>query len=153
MAAHHTRAGAPVRSIWRYAWAAPASAIGLAIGALAVGCGASARSVDGVLEIAGGSLARRTGAWPVACNFCAVTLGHVVLGRDWQVLEQCRTHEHAHVHQYERWGPVFLLLYAASSVWEALKGNAPYRDNHFERQARAVAALARAAPGNQGDAP
>jgi len=124
--------------LWRYAWAGPATLLGLVIGGIAVGCGATARRVDGVVEIAGGALARRTRHWPLARHFCAVTLGHVVLGRDHDVLDACRAHEQAHVAQYERWGPAFLVLYAASSAWEAIKGNAPYRDNHFERQARAA---------------
>jgi hypothetical protein len=128
------------RALWRYAWAGPATLVGLVIGAVALGCGATARRVDGVVEIAGGSLARRAERWPLARHFCAVTLGHVVLGRDHGVLDNCRAHEHAHVAQYERWGPAFLPLYAASSAWEALKGNAAYRDNHFERQARAAEA-------------
>ena len=128
------------RALWRYAWAGPATVLGLAVGAVALGCGATVRRIDGVLEIAGGSLAQHAGRWPLARHFCAVTLGHVVLGRDHGVLGECRAHEHAHVAQYERWGPAFLVLYAASSAWEALKGNSPYRDNHFERQARAAEA-------------
>ena len=128
------------RALWRYAWAAPATVLGLAVGAVALGCGATMRRIDGVVEIAGGSLAMRLQHWPIAGRFCAVTLGHVVLGRDHGVLDACRAHEHAHVAQYERWGPAFLVLYAASSVWEALIGNAPYRDNYFEREARAAEA-------------
>ena len=133
-----TRDLPPPRALWRYAWAGPASLLGLAVGVLAVAGGATARRIDGVLEIGGGSLAGRSERWPLARHFCAVTLGHVVLGRSHAVLDGCRAHEHAHVAQYERWGPAFLALYAASSAWEALKGNAPYRDNHFERKARAA---------------
>jgi hypothetical protein len=126
------------RRLWRYLWAGPATLLGLAVGAAALAGGATSRRVDGVLEIAGGSLAQRAARWPWTRRFCAITLGHVVLGRDHCILESCRTHEHAHVAQYERWGPAFLVLYAASSAWEALNGNAPYLDNHFERQARAA---------------
>ena len=131
------------RRWWRYLWAAPATLLGLVVGAVALAGGATARRVEGVLEIAGGALARRAARWPWSCRFCALTLGHVVLGRDHRILDSCRTHEHAHVAQYERWGPAFLVLYAASSAWEALKGNAPYVDNHFERQARAAEASSR----------
>ena len=130
----------PPRRLWQYAWASPATLLGLAVGAMAVACGATARRVDGVLEIAGGKLAQSAARWPVARRFCALTLGHVVIGRDHGVLDSCRVHEQAHVEQYERWGPVFLVLYAASSAWEGLKGNSPYLDNHFERQARAAEA-------------
>jgi len=137
------------RRLWRYAWASPASLLGLAVGGLAVACGATARRIDGVLEIAGGSLAQRATRWPLARHFCALTLGHVVLGRDHAVLDACRLHEQAHVAQYERWGPAFLVLYAASSAWEAAKGNSPYFDNHFERQARAAAASCPAGDGTR----
>ena len=41
--------------------------------------------------------------------FVAIALGHVVLGRSPNVLATVRTHEPAHVAQYERSGPVFLL--------------------------------------------
>ena len=130
----------PPRALWRYAWAAPASALGLVVATLAMACGATRRRVDGVLEVAGGTLAQRCARWPLARHFCAITLGHVVLGRDHAVLDRCRSHEHAHVQQYERWGPAFFLVYGASSLWAALRGRAPYHDNYFERQAREVAA-------------
>ena len=87
---------------------------------------------------------------PVRFRFCAITFGHVVVGTDHRVLAECRTHEHAHVRQYERWGILFFPLYAASSLWAMLRGRAPYRDNHFERQARAAARAA--APNPAGEA-
>jgi hypothetical protein len=74
-----------------------------------------------------------------ATGVLALTLGHVILGRDRSCLERCRRHERVHVGQYERWGPLFLPAYAASSLWQLACGRDPYRDNHFERQAFAVA--------------
>ena len=119
-----------------YAWASPATAIGLCLATLARAGGASVRCVDGVLEIGGGSLGRMARQ----SRFVAITLGHVVLGVDEPTLDACRAHERAHVRQYERWGPLFLPLYAASSLWEALRGRRIYFDNHFERQARGACA-------------
>jgi hypothetical protein len=115
-----------------YVWASPASAIGLCIALAARAGGASVRRVDGILEVGGGALfrlARRS-------RFIAITFGHVVIGIDEPTLAQCREHERAHVRQYERWGPLFLPLYAASSLWQAMRGRRMYWDNHFERQAR-----------------
>jgi hypothetical protein len=60
----------------------------------------------------------------------------VVVGIDETALAESREHERAHVRQYERFGPLFLPLYAASSLWAALRGGRMYWDNHFERQAR-----------------
>lgn len=100
--------------------------------------------IDGVLEVAGGCFGRAVARLPARFRFCAITFGHVVVGTDHRVLAECRTHEHAHVRQYERWGLLFFPLYAASSLWEAIRGNGPYRDNHFERQAREAAEVRRA---------
>lgn len=123
----------------RYAWAAPATVVGLAAAALALCTGARARKVDGVLEIDGG----RIGNWmrPAAGRlpFAAITFGHVVLGRDRDTLACLRAHEHAHVRQYERWGVLFFPLYLGSSVWQWARGGDAYRDNRFEKEAFAVA--------------
>lgn len=123
----------------RRAWASPASAVGLCVAAAACAGGATVRKVDGVIEVAGGGLGRVIGRLPAPLRFCAITFGHVVVGVDHRALAACRTHEHAHVRQYERWGVLFFPLYAASSLWAAARGDRPYQDNHFERQARAVA--------------
>jgi hypothetical protein len=69
------------------------------------------------------------GAW-------AMTLGHVVLGRDGRCLDFCREHELAHVRQVERWGPFFLPAYVIASLIEQTRGNHYYFDNWFERDAR-----------------
>ena len=119
----------------RYAWAAPSSALGLLLAAAFYAGGAQARVVRGVLEVGGGRLGRLAGRMPPAVRFSALTLGHVILGLDHSSLDACRRHEHVHVRQYERYGPFFLPLYAASSLWQWLRGRHPYLDNHFERQA------------------
>lgn len=126
----------------KYAWAAPATAVGLVAAAIALGAGARARRVDGVLEVAGG----RGGGWmrPLAGTlpFAAITFGHVVLGRDNATLARLRVHEHTHVRQYERWGALFFPLYLASSAWQWARGRDAYRDNCFEREAFAKDAAA-----------
>jgi hypothetical protein len=122
-----------------HAWAAPASAVGLVAAALMLAGGARARRVGGVLEVSGGApwrwLVRRAAAWQ------AITLGHVVLGRDAATLRACRLHEHVHVRQYERLGLLFFALYAASSAAALLRGGDAYRDNRFEREARRAESL------------
>jgi len=123
----------------RYVWALPNSAIGAALGIVAVACGACARVVDGVLEIGGGWLGALASRLPGSRRFSAITLGHVVLGVSRASLQSARTHEHVHVQQYERWGPFFLPLYLGSSLLQWVLGRRPYHDNHFERAACAGA--------------
>lgn len=149
LTSHDRRAFHAAARLWRYAWPLPATLIGLCLAAVALAAGASARRVDGVLEVAGGGLERATKRLPAPCRFCAITFGHVVVGVDHDVLAFHRLHEHAHVRQYERWGPLFFLLYVGSSVRAALRGQRPYLDNHFERQARAAALRAEPAAERQ----
>jgi drug/metabolite transporter (DMT)-like permease len=69
-----------------------------------------------------------------------MTLGHVVLGRDENCLEDCGDHERVHVRQYESWGPLFLPAYFGSSIAALLRGDDPYLGNRFEREAYEQAA-------------
>jgi len=99
-----------------------------------------ARVVDGVLELHGGLVTfflrhctlLRGGA-------SAMTLGHVVLGRDAPLLDLTRAHERVHVRQCERWGPLFIPAYLLASAWVKLRGGRPYEDNPFEREAYGIA--------------
>ncbi|KNZ30886.1 MAG: hypothetical protein AD742_20420 [Methylibium sp. NZG] len=127
----------------RYLWAAPATVVGLAPAALACAFGATVRVTDGVLEVAGarsdrlrrfGRSSRRRGGG----RFVAITFGHVVIGQSHAVLDELRAHEHEHVRQYERWGVLFFAAYLGSSAAQWWCGRDPYRDNRFERQARAA---------------
>jgi hypothetical protein len=125
----------------RYAWAAPNTLLGLLAIAL-TSPGARVALVEGVLEshgpLLGWALAHLV---PIPGGAAALTLGHVVLGRDARTLERTRAHERAHVAQYERWGPAFLPTYALASVWAVLRGGHFYRDNAFERAADRAARM------------
>jgi hypothetical protein len=119
-----------------YAWALPTSLLGLGFAGLARLTGGQLRLVDGVLEAEGGWVGiflRR--CVPLPGGAAAMTLGHVVLGRDAAALAATRPHERAHVRQCERWGPAFLPAYAASSLTALLLGRDPYHGNAFERAA------------------
>lgn len=123
---------------WGRLWAAPWSACGLLLAALPLAFGARARVVGGVLEVCGGPLERLRARPGQGARFAAITLGHVVLGVDAPTLAALRTHEHAHVRQYERWGPAFVPAYLAAGAWALLRGRRAWFDNPFERQARAA---------------
>lgn len=127
--------------LFAYLWAFPVSLLGLVFTGAALLTGARARGVNGVLEVHGGGAAfflRRL--VPLRGGAAAMTLGHVVLGRDEGCLERTRPHERAHVRQCERWGMFFIPAYAAASLVAALRGRHYYRDNAFERDAVAEAA-------------
>ena len=125
---------------WRqsllYLWAAPATLIGLSLVPIALLQGGAAHLVDGVLEAQGGIISeflRRGLPWVGPGS--AMTLGHVVWGRDQRALDSTRIHERVHVAQYERWGPFFIPLYLAAALIAKLRGKHPYLDNPFERAA------------------
>lgn len=126
-----------------YGWAAPTTAVGLVLVAAALATGARAAVVDGVVEAHGGLLDPLLRRWvPLRGGASAMTLGHVVVGRNSQALARTRAHERAHVRQVERWGPLFIPAYVVASLAVALRGGHYYRDNRFERDAVAAATLA-----------
>ena len=125
----------------RYAWAAPASALGLLLACAALCLGATCRVADGVVEVAGGRFSRLFPLLPRVFHFEAITFGHVVIGLDHSLLAHLRAHEHAHVRQYERWGLLLIPLYLGSSAVQVLRGRNPYLHNHFEIKAFAKAAI------------
>lgn len=120
----------------RYIWSFPTTVFGLLFIPLALISKGNLKIVAGVLEIHGGLVAAflRKGV-PLPCGAAALTLGHIVLGRDPASLDATRRHERVHVRQCELWGPVFLPAYCAASLWALLQGKDPYRDNYFERRA------------------
>ncbi len=114
-------------------WAAPWSALGLAVGLAALASGGKMRRVGAVLEFHGGAARWLLEHFP-AGPF-AMTLGHTVLGRTGAALDVSRAHELVHVRQYERWGPLFIPAYLLCSFVLWLRGRDPYRDNPFEIEA------------------
>jgi hypothetical protein len=125
----------------RYAWASPATLVGLMVSAIALVLGARARCIEGAIEVGGGRLAAWMRRLPTSLRFGAVTFGHVILGLDDPTLAHCRVHEHVHVRQYERWGIFLFPAYLAASLYAWLRGGDAYRDNAFEREARGEAAV------------
>jgi hypothetical protein len=125
-------------TFFKWLWASPWSAAGLAAGAIALASGGRVQRRCGIIEFQGGVIPRLLALLPGgAC--AAITLGHVVLGRTGGCLDSCRTHEMVHVRQYERWGPLFIPAYLAASAFIWFRGGDAYRDNPFEREAYAVA--------------
>jgi hypothetical protein len=69
-------------------------------------------------------------------GFSAMTLGHVIIGRNRWCLEFCRDHEQAHIRQVEIWGAAFIPAYLLASLLAWCQGRDYYLDNWFERDAR-----------------
>jgi hypothetical protein len=114
-------------------WASPWTLVGMLIGGVGLITGGRVQRRCGVIEFYGGAVATFLKLFPV--HPVAMTLGHVVLGRVGCVLDECRAHELVHVRQYERWGPMFVPAYFASSFFVWMRGGHPYLDNAFEREA------------------
>ncbi len=129
-----------MKSSWRrtlgYLWAGPNTALGLCVVPLTLLTGGRVQQRRGALEVYGGAATflLRYGTL-LKAGASAMTIGHVILGRDVECLDRCRDHEHVHVRQYERWGPFFLPAYLAASVIAGLRGGDMYRDNAFEVEA------------------
>ena len=119
-----------------YLWAGPTTLIGIALAVASLRRGQVA-IVDGVIEAHSPFLHRALASLtPLARGADAMTLGHVVIGRDARALELTRAHERVHVRQYESWGPLFLPAYLVAGICALLQGGHPYFDNRFEREAR-----------------
>lgn len=117
-------------------WALPYTLLGLAVGLLGLMTGGGVQVCRGVVEFHGGAvrwLLRHGPSGPLAM---AITFGHTVLGQSKTDLDLCRSHEQAHVRQYERWGPIFGPAYLLCSLVLWLRRRDAYRDNPFERRAR-----------------
>ena len=124
-------------------WAAPGTLLGLLVLALTRMSGGQVRRHGSTIEAHGGAITGLLGILGGRARVVdAIALGHVVVGRDAASLEACRLHEHVHVRQWERWGPLFLPAYFASSAWALVRGRDPYLANVFEREARAAEATA-----------
>ena len=137
-----------VRRIARVAavlWVAPVSLCALPLLPLAL-WRARWRVVNGVLEITGPALSWFLhGPWfrllTGGAGFAAATIGHVIVARSAGCMDGCRVHEHVHVRQCERWGPLFPFAYVGAGLYAALRARnfgAYYWNNPFEREARAA---------------
>lgn len=124
------------RPLAAYVWTAPTSCLGLVAMVLTW---PSWRVVDGAIEAHGAGMARLLDAVAPGMTVQAMTLGHVVIGRDQATLDGTRAHERVHVRQAECWGPFFVPAYLAASVAAWARGGDLYADNVFEREAWAVA--------------
>jgi hypothetical protein len=120
----------------RYIWALPNTFLGLLFIPLAIIMKGRMEIVDGVLEIRGELI-----SWilrhcvPLRGGAGAITLGHVVLGRDREALLASRRHERAHVRQYEILGLAFIPVYIMASIWALINGRGAYRGNYLEQNA------------------
>lgn len=117
-------------------WAAPCSALGLAAAAAVVVVGGRISLSPGALEITLRPREAQCRMLRRMLPFHAITLGHIIIAVTGQDLDCLRARELVHVQQYERWGIAFFPAYAASSMWQVLRGRHAYWDNCFEVQAR-----------------
>ena len=119
----------------RYLWALPYTLAGLLFVPFVLLTGGRARVFRGVLELDG----RLPAFWlrhvVLVRGAAAITMGHVVLGRDATALSRTRAHERAHVRQYELWGPAFVPVYLLAGAWAFVTRQGAYRGNYFEREA------------------
>ena len=121
-----------MKRIFKYTWAAPTTFVGVLAGALTLCTGGHVQKCQGTLEFHGGFSQWLADRW----RFSAMTLGHIIIGRDEPSLDFCRKHEQAHVRQVEIWGPAFIPVYLFASLVAWLQGKHYYRDNWFELDAR-----------------
>jgi hypothetical protein len=122
------------RSLFAYLWVLPTTVFGLFFALIAYGLGATVKQRLGVLEVAGNT--RTPILRALSKQFEAITIGHVILGKNHGTLKRWRSHEHVHVRQYERWGLLFPMLYILASFKALLTGKRFYWDNAFEIEAR-----------------
>lgn len=125
-----------MRRVLTYLWTFPTTSVGLVFIPLALVGGGKMQIVRGVMEIHGKWIAYILARWvPIPGGASAMTLGHIVIGRDQLCLDASREHERVHVRQCERWGPLFIPAYLLASLIAKLRGRDAYRDNPFEREA------------------
>ncbi len=114
-------------------WASPNTLLGIFIGFLGLLSGGRARIRNGCLEFYGGLTTFFLKKTPIQA--VAMTLGHTILGQSPELLDSARDHEHVHVRQYEKWGPLFLPAYFACWFVLWVQGKDAYRLIPFEVEA------------------
>ena len=115
-------------------WTLPNTLIGMAVGFVGLLTGGKAQVREGCVEFYGGVVEK----WLEGLNVFGMTLGHTILGQTQKGLRIVRKHEHVHVRQYERWGPLFLPAYLGCSAWLWWQGKDYYRLNPFEVEAYSI---------------
>lgn len=125
-----------LRCIFVYIWAFPNTCIGIPFLPMALCPGGNIQWGKGVLEVSGPIIAKfLKHCIPVIGGASAMTLGHIIIGRDPECLNSARIHELVHVHQCEKWGPFFIPAYFTATLIAFCKGRDPYLGNIFEREA------------------
>jgi hypothetical protein len=125
-----------IRRTLIYLWTLPTTFVGLLFVPLAFLGGGRVCVVHGVIEIHGPWVAYVLRRFvPIQGGASAMTLGHVVIGRNQESLDMSRDHERIHVRQAELWGPLFIPAYLLASLLVKLRGKDAYFDNPFEREA------------------
>lgn len=122
-------------------WAAPCSVVGLLFAGITLLCGGKAKWSSGALEVTYRHSPKKCGKLARALPFRGIVFGHVILAVTREELQAIGPHERVHVAQYERWGLLFFVAYAASGLWQLLHGRSPYWYNHFEIQAREMTGI------------
>jgi len=126
-------------TLLKYLWALPTTSRGLMLVLPTYLTGGRGQWVEGVFELHGGMIGwMLTRLVPLPGGASAMTLGHVVIGRNLDCLDRTRSHERVHVRQVERWGPFFLPAYFGYSAWLMLCRRDAYRENPFEIEAFAL---------------
>ena len=120
----------------KFLWAAPCTVVGLVLAGFIVLAGGKAKWSNGALEVTYRNHYTSCGPLARKLPFRGIVFGHVILAVTRDELQTIGAHERVHVQQYERWGPLFFVAYAASSLWQLLHARDPYWYNHFETQAR-----------------
>jgi hypothetical protein len=134
--AHHVRHSMRWLKLAKVLWASPYSVVGLALAAFPLAAGGNAKWSNEALEITYRPSNAHCGRLARALPFRGIVFGHVILAVTQKELAVIGPHERVHIEQYERWGTLFFLAYAASSLRQLVGGRNPYWDNHFEVQAR-----------------
>lgn len=125
-------------TLLRYVWASPYTLVGLVIGAFGLPFGGRVQTRRGALEFHSGFVRWVLGRLPGGDAVIGLTLGHCILGVTDVALDLCRDHEHVHVRQFERWGPLMGPAYLLASFVAWWRGDDWYRGNRFEREAYGV---------------
>jgi hypothetical protein len=121
--------------VLRILWASPYSMLGVCVGLLGCATGGKMRLRDSALEFYGGGTRWMVRHLPLGARTAGITLGHVILGQEDQMLVEIGDHERIHVRQFERWGPLMGPAYLLASLWAWWRGDNAYWDNAFEKEA------------------